>query len=482
MVLLSPMIGFFRGDDVPWMARPNYRREVLHVLLWGLFANLVTGTFSTIVVAKTFHGSAILMPIVWATPLLADVLSFFWGVLIRGRRRVRTFTWMATGAALCIASIGLTPSDWHPWGGWMFALQLGAGRMFMSGLVTLRSSLWAANYPVTHRARIAGRIQMINILQLLVVTAGVSQLFDLYPQSYRVVYPAIALVGLASLVPLRRIRVRGERVELRRRRAALAPDAARGGGFASGLRASWIDAVAILRRDRAFARYCSAQYCLGTANFLIDPLLVLIVTTELRFSYFQASFLLEQLPTILMLVSIRAWAHRFDRVGVLRFRVQNTLFWLASTVFAALGVLALATGGAVTLAVALLGVSRSLNGAARGGGAIAWNLGHLHFAPAGQQDLYMGIHQALTGVRGLLTPALGALLYPWLGWTTFLLSTLTATVGLRMFRKMADEHDAERRAAAAGRKPPHEANAAPASPASGAPATAEVLRTPEALD
>ncbi|MGE0479404.1 MAG: hypothetical protein AB7Q17_02920 [Phycisphaerae bacterium] len=480
MALFHLMIGFFRGDDVPWMSRPNYRREMVHVLLWGLFANLVTGTFSTIVVAKTFHASAILMPIVWATPLLADVLSFFWGVLIRGRRRVRTFTWMAVAAAVSVASIGLTPSDWHPWGGWVFALQLGVGRMFMSGLVTLRSSLWAANYPVTHRARIAGRIQTINILQLLVVTAGVSKLFDAYPESYRFVYPAIALVGVASLIPLRRIRVRGERVELRRRRrAAQAANAGRADGFAAGLRASWRDAVAILRGDRAFARYCTAQYCLGTANFLIDPLLVLIVTTELHFSYFQASFLLEQLPTILMLLSIRAWAHLFDRVGVLRFRVHNTHFWLASTVFAALGVLVFATGGAVApraaagaidaataavgaaatggsanqvafggavlAAVVLLGVSRALNGAARGGGAIAWNLGHLHFAPAGQQDLYMGIHQALTGVRGLLTPALGALLYPWLGWTTFLLSTLTASVALRMFRKMADEQDAARR-------------------------------------
>ena len=40
-------------------------------------------------------------------------------------------------------------------------------------------------------------------------------------------------------------------------------------------------------------------------------------------------------------------------------------------------------------------------GVARGGGSLAWQLGHNDFARADQLSAYMGIHVTLTGVRGL---------------------------------------------------------------------------------
>src|SRR5512136_2703421 len=107
---------FLRTDDLPPMTRPNYAAEVRHISLWAVFANLVDGSFSSIVVAKTFH-VPLLIPVVWATPMLANLVTFFWGVVIRDRPKVRTFVVLAIGAVLSAASIALTPSDWEPWGG-----------------------------------------------------------------------------------------------------------------------------------------------------------------------------------------------------------------------------------------------------------------------------------------------------------------------------------------------------------------------------
>jgi len=39
-----------------------------------------------------------------------------------------------------------------------------------------------------------------------------------------------------------------------------------------------------------------------------------------------------------------------------------------------------------------------------GGGVLAWNLGHQHFAPAHRDGEYMSVHVTLNGIRGLLAP------------------------------------------------------------------------------
>jgi hypothetical protein len=429
-------LDFLRFDDIPRMARPNYLAEFRHMTMWGLFANLIDGTFSSIVVAKTFH-SPWLIPVVWATPMLAHLLTFVWGIVIRGRPRVRTFVVLAVCAVAAAGSIALTPSD-RPWAGWLFAGQVALARIFLSGLVSVRTSMWKANYPRSHRARIAGRIQALSALLTIVIGATVSILFDQHAEYYRFVYPAIAVFGVLSLLPLRAMRIRGERRELAQfhaRSGAAAADA----GVWTWFRQQVNEATAILRRDRPFARYCTAQYLLGSSNFMTDPVLTDFLTQGLGLGYFASYLLMEQLPTVVSLVTIRPWAHLFDRVGVLRFRVINTAIWLLSVALACAALLLYrpAFTGFATLAIAVLVLGRLANGGARGGGSIAWNLGHLHFAGEHDADLYMGIHVALTGVRGLIMPFVGIALYRLVGPPVMLLGVGLGAAALWAFRRLA---------------------------------------------
>lgn len=427
---------FLRADDLPVMTRPNYAAEVRHMSLWGVFANLVDGSFSSIVVAKTFH-VPLLIPIVWATPMLAHLVTFLWGIVIRGQPKIRTFVVLATCAVLSAGSIAFTPSDWHPWGGWLFAAQVAGARIFLSGLVTVRSSLWKSNYPQSHRAQIAGRIQSLSALLMLTVGAIVSLLFDRHAEYYRYVYPLIALVGVLSLIPLRRIRVRGERGELHRlhARLALAAQDSRWARFRHGL----AEASLILKRDPAFARYCTAQYLLGSANLMVDPVLTIFLTQTLALGYFGTYLLMEQIPTALALLTIAHWAPLFDRVGVLRFRVVNTAFWLLSFLLVTVALLFRQTplAGVATISMGVLVVGRIVSGVARGGGAIAWNLGHLHFAGEHDADLYMGIHVALTGLRGLIMAFVGTVAYKFCGAWALLLGVALAWAALAAFRRLA---------------------------------------------
>lgn len=435
---MQRLLDFLRLDDIPWRARGNYAAELRHMSLWGVFASLVDGSFSSIVVAKTF-GTPLLIPVVWATPMLAHLLTLAWGILVRGRPKVRALIVLALCAVASAGSIALTPSDWRPWGGCLFTVQVGLARIFLSGLVTVRTSIWKANYPHSHRARIAGRIQALQALLTFATGAVISLVFDGHAEYYRAVYPAVALLGVLGLVPLRQMRVLGESRGREAARAAGAPGPAAGGsrgGFRRGLAEAW----GILRRDRAFARYCSAQYLLGSANLMTDPILAYFLTQQLGLGYFHSYLLLEQVPIILALVSIRYWAGLFDRVGVLRFRVANSIYWLASIalVTAALLVRALPLAVPALLPMGIFVVGRAVNGLARGGGTIAWNLGHLHFARGRDDDqLYMGIHVALTGLRGLIMPFIGTAVYSLLGPGTLLVAVALGVAALAAFHRLA---------------------------------------------
>src|SRR5882672_9242144 len=98
------------------MARRPYLIEVRHFLLWGLFAGLVEGTVSAVVVSKTFHGSNLLITVVQATPAFANLVSLFWGAMIVGRRKIPAFLAFAAASVAVTLSVAITPHTWL--GGW----------------------------------------------------------------------------------------------------------------------------------------------------------------------------------------------------------------------------------------------------------------------------------------------------------------------------------------------------------------------------
>ena len=271
-------------------------------------AGTVEGNMASVVAAKTFASAEILTTLIWALPILMNVLNVGWGAFLRGKPRKQTFIMVASCGLAVIGSIGLTSAKWHPWGGWVFALQIAGTHLFLSGLITLRTTIWKVNYPGTHRARIAGRLQALRGFMTLLTTYSLSSLYDWNPECYRWIYPTAAVIGVISLVPLSRMRMRGEATELRRLHEQAAQHSSGHDrprlGIVNGIR----EASTILRKDAIFARYMTAQFLLGSANFFTDPILVIAFTRDLELSYKHSMALLFLLPSAVMLLSIQFWA------------------------------------------------------------------------------------------------------------------------------------------------------------------------------
>ena len=105
----------FGSRSLPFMVRRNYWYEMEHILAWSVLAGLVEGQFGSVVVAKTFEGSALLISIATATPIAALVFSILWGMLCVGRPKIRFTTLLCLGIVLCTGAVAVIPAT--PLGG-----------------------------------------------------------------------------------------------------------------------------------------------------------------------------------------------------------------------------------------------------------------------------------------------------------------------------------------------------------------------------
>ncbi len=439
---MRPFQQFLRTDRIPPAARPNYHAEFKHYFLWVIFAGAIDMNLNGIVAKKTFGASDHLTTFIWAIPVLANILNVFWGVICRGRRRIPMMIVVSSGIVACVASIALVPRAWQPWAGWVFALQLAATFVLWSGLLTLRVSLWQANYPAAKRAQIAGRFQILRLLSMLAVPVSLGWLYDRAPDSYRFVYPAAALIGLISLIPLRRVRVKDEHAEIKSFRERQVAHGHESHHTLAGLWKGVAEALRIFRDDKPFRNYQVAQFLLGSANFFTEPILILVLTTELRLGYFHSTLIMTLVRAFVMLLTTATWSRFFDRVGIFRFRVYNSAFWCVSYALVATAMIILVTRDASwsPVVIGLIVTSRVVSGLGAAGGMLAWPLGHLAFAREHQANLYLGLHVALTGVRGLIMPQVAQAARAAYGNLVVITAVVLATTAHVLFRRMK-HHD-----------------------------------------
>ena len=315
-------------------------------------------------------------------------------------------------------------------GAWLLVLGMVLSRLLITGIITVRSIVWSLNYARAVRARTTGRLQIITSLVTVVISSAVGPLLDANPESFRWVYLCGALFGAIGIFFFSQVNVIGEsRQRVLERRAARSVGAEARFGF-----------FEILKRDRNYASYQLFQFTAGAANMIIEAPLVYLVTRQLDASYTVSIAMTMVIPFAVSVLTLPAWAQYLDRVHVAEFRARQSILWIVSQ--------ALLWFGALTGSLIWIGASRLVLGIARGGGSLAWQLGHNDFADQQSLGAYMGVHVTLTGIRGATMPFLGILLY--LGWSDvswlpdfqgmhsalFLMAAGLSTLSWRGFRRL----------------------------------------------
>ncbi len=439
---------------LPFLSRRNFYYEFRHLLPWSVLAGLVEGQFASVVVAKSFNGSPLQIAIATATPIAALTFSLFWGMLCVGRPKIRLAIIFAAGTALCAGTAGAIPTT--PNGAIWFLCQMAAAQILLAGVVTVRSAIWKSNYPQKLRGQITARLQALRFVVTVTTVLIASAICDKNASAYRFIYPIAGVLGLFGAMLLPRLHIRGERSELRSHRKPGSEDMPREGMIEPFSLTALLSPghvlgqmYKILRGDRRFRHYCIAQLLTGIANLMTVSLAATIITRDLdmdpAWDFWVCTAIIVAVPRLAMLGSLRRWGLLFDRVGVVRFRVVNVIMWTSSLV---LGLIACYIAVDMTpfgnmqsfLAIVFFSLRALAQGMGFAGGALAWNLGHLHFAKPEEAEMYMGIHVSLTGLRGIVAPLGGIWLWHnagWPAWSVWLLAIFFSLLSLLVFYKMA---------------------------------------------
>ena len=417
----SQALSFFRSFSprrAPLMTRQSYSREMTTAWSYTVAQSLIEGEFIAVLALKVeaFNATGLQVAIITAAPLFANVLSMMWAFVSRGRRKVPFTTALLLCIVLIVAAVGALGA--RAIGTWGLVGLFVLARCLLTGVITLRSTIWRHNYPRHLRAQLTSRLSIVAGLTMVAVTLFCSALLDWNVGSYRVFFPLAAMVGLIGVVSFWRVRLRGQRALLDYENQPSAKPQRRGEGAGIWEYDDQVPSTGfwgVLRRDGFFREYMLWMFLGGVGNMMLMPVIVLFVAESTRGmaqAFLISNTLIKALSFGTAMATVALWARYMDRVHVTTSRYWQSWLWSAAYTLMFLG--ALWSGTLLVGGLLVFALGRVVMGVGQGGGMLAWQLGHNDFASRQMVAVYMGIHVTLTGVRGLTAPFIGILLYS--GW------------------------------------------------------------------
>jgi MFS family permease len=175
----------------------------------------------------------------------------------------------------------------------------------------------------------------------------------------------------------------------------------------------------VLGGDRTYRAFQFAYFLSGSAFFMSTHVVLLLAREELRFSPLQLAVWMSMTPQLVLAASSPLWGWILDRIGIIRCRV---LISILSTVYLACYLL-----GVLLRIPALIWAGSILFGFGNSGGQLTWALGSTYFAArVDDVPMYNGIHFVLNGIRGLLLPWVGSILFVTVGRWSVLAATMVS--------------------------------------------------------
>jgi len=417
----------FHPSSVSALARHNYRRELVSTMFFPVALGAVEGSVVGVIVKNAYAG---VVPPLWlnyavglvvAAPEFANLTSFLWAAVGHGRRKVALINALQGIAILMVWVMAAAPRTVA--GLVMLAAAMVVGRIAISGVLTLRTVVWRANYGRSERARATGKFATIQVLVLAGAALAVGAGRDSSDAVLRGLLVAAGLIGAVGVAAYHGIRVRHERRQLRAERADHVHQR-------PGL--SPMSILRTLRADPAYARFMLAMFIFGSGNLMVTAPLVIVLRDQFKLGSLWSVAIISGIPYMVMPWVIPLWARLMSAHHVAGFRARHSWAFVAgqTAVFV----------GAAMHSLPVLFVAAAIQGIAGAGGAIAWNLGHLDYAPPHRATEYMGVHVTLNGLRGILAPLAAVKIYTWVdarwpgqGFWVFGISVMLCVVGAVMF-------------------------------------------------
>jgi MFS family permease len=332
----------------------------------------------------------------WQTTVLTAAVpvtqffAIFWNHLYA---RVSTRTYLIVIGALACLPVALIGTARSIWGVMIFFViaALGGAGGGGSGFSPMFADLLRTCYQPHRHGRVFAVLCIVQFGMTMITGYVMGVWSDHNPEAFRIFFPLLALLVLASLVFFGAI----SRDAVWRNRIRFTPVG--GSSWWTPLK----DMRTILRADRRFAGYEAAFMAYGIGWMICTALVPVMATDRLNLNYSQftrSTIVVYQLINILLFTPL---GRLCDRTGPMRLASVSFL-WLTAY---PLGLMFVGSdwGLASWMAVYSIGMV---------GVQLTWTLGPVQLAgDSAKAPHYLAIHSTMVGIRGIVAQSLGMALY-----------------------------------------------------------------------
>jgi hypothetical protein len=388
------MLGLFPKLSLPAEARRTFRFHLAYALLDAACGGILLN--APVVALRAIEGQNWQLPLREVYAGFGMLAALYLGSWMAPRRKMPFVFIPGILAGLSALAMALAIND-----ALLFLTFFGLGAMFEIITRPATTAILRLNYPVAERGQATATVRQWSSLVFLVFNLLAAYVLRWAGDQVRPVaaveMATAALLGLASFVCFRQIRVREEPRQLR-------------GDFRLEIAGSLREAVRTVTGDDRYRRYLFGCFLDSFFGMLYFPLIWAFLSTTLRFDYFQCAALMHAIPALAAFVTT-AWLGRwFDRANPWIAWACVRFAWGLDALLLAVTPLAAVVWPPLLFVLPLAG--RLLRGSVQGGWWVLWwQIGVTLFAPPGADtSRYMGMMVFLNGLTRISASLVGMIL------------------------------------------------------------------------
>jgi MFS family permease len=357
--------------------RRAVRIDVSVTLLFSVFAALTT-PFTGLILRRELGASPFQLSVLGSANAACLLLSLALARVVDSRRPL---PWVVWPTFLARALFLLAPFIDTPW---PFVGVLVTGTLLGTLVTPAQTALIQLVYPERERGRALGSVRMVGAVMAIALALVAGRILGWI--SWRWVFPAAALVGMAAALRARRLPV---------------PDEA---GDPVGDRPGLADAWRAIRDDHGYRRLLLSAFVFGSGVWLMQPATPMLLADVVGATTTQVG-LLSAVGALAAIGGNVLWGRLVDRSRSVQ----------ALRAVYLVGLLAPATYAFCADAPALIVAAAVAESLMATGLDLVWMLAVIEFAGPGRTAQYAAIASTLAGIRGVIAPLLGATLIETLG-------------------------------------------------------------------
>jgi MFS family permease len=382
---------------VPAAAREAFRVDLAAMLLAGLYTGTIFPFINVLARDKPLYASPQALAAMAAAPFVGNLFALFWARAMEGRRKVPFVKWSQITARSLVLLMAFAR------GPWSFVGIISGAQIIGTVATPAYAAVIKEVYPDEQRGRIMSLTRAALLSTQIAATFAAGWLLRQY--SYRLLFPAAALVGIASAIVFSRINPRegenDEREEESEEDTAPADEATKAARTRSAARETIIYLLStfrILREDAAFRWFAFSVFTYGFGNLLMMPIIPLIQVDQLHMTTAEVSWL----ASIGQIVAVGAyfyWGRYIDLRSPQRAVVVNIML------NAMIPLVYLGAQNFWMLVPAFL-----ISGITNAGIDLSYFSAILSFANERTVSRYQALQSFLLGIRGSIAPFAGGAL------------------------------------------------------------------------